>query len=150
MRKLRFLLSVLALSLCSELMAQTAPYQVGVCDWMVLKRQKLGQFSLARELACDGVELDMGGLGQRELFDNKLRDASVNVQRRQKTFEAFSKLPEEFVAEDVMRCFSLKTDSAMYMRIKRLQQDNLVEKVGEYVENGKSKARYRKTGVLMC
>ena len=83
-------------------------------------------------------------------FDNKLRDASVNVQRRQKTFEAFSKLPEEFVAEDVMRCFSLKTDSAMYMRIKRLQQDNLVEKVGEYVENGKSKARYRKTGVLMC
>lgn len=74
MRKLRFLLSVLALSLCSELMAQTAPYQVGVCDWMVLKRQKLGQFALARELACDGVELDMGGLGQRELFDNKLRD----------------------------------------------------------------------------
>lgn len=49
-------------------------YHVGVCDWMVLKRQKLGEFQLARELGADGVELDMGGLGQRELFDNKLRD----------------------------------------------------------------------------
>lgn len=49
-------------------------YHVGVCDWMVLKRQKLGEFLLARELGADGVELDMGGLGQRELFDNKLRD----------------------------------------------------------------------------
>ena len=49
-------------------------YHVGVCDWMVLKRQKLGEFQLAHELGADGVELDMGGLGQRELFDNKLRD----------------------------------------------------------------------------
>ena len=49
-------------------------YHVGLCDWMVLKRQKLGEFQLARELGADGVELDMGGLGQRELFDNKLRD----------------------------------------------------------------------------
>ena len=49
-------------------------YHVGVCDWMVLKRQKLGEFALAHELGADGVELDMGGLGQREMFDNKLRD----------------------------------------------------------------------------
>ena len=49
-------------------------YQVGVCDWMILKRQKLGQFDLARQLAADGVELDMGGLGQRDHFDNQLRD----------------------------------------------------------------------------
>ena len=49
-------------------------YQVGVCDWMVLKRQKLGAFELAKQLGCDGIELDMGSLGQREAFDNKLRD----------------------------------------------------------------------------
>ncbi len=50
-----------------------ADRHVGICDWMVLKRQKLGQFALARQLGADGVELDMGGLGQRETFDNKLR-----------------------------------------------------------------------------
>ena len=49
-------------------------YQVGVCDWMVLKRQKLGAFELAKQLGCDGIELDMGSLGQREAFDNKLRN----------------------------------------------------------------------------
>ena len=38
-------------------------YQIGVCDWMVLKRQKLGEFKLAKELGCDGIEMDMGGLG---------------------------------------------------------------------------------------
>ena len=49
-------------------------YQVGVCDWMILKRQKLGEFSRAREIGADGVELDMGGLGNRAAFDNQLRD----------------------------------------------------------------------------
>lgn len=49
-------------------------YKVAVCDWMILKRQKLGAFQLASELGCDGVELDMGSLGKRETFDNKLLD----------------------------------------------------------------------------
>jgi len=49
-------------------------YKVGVCDWMILKRQKLGEFDLARQIGSDGVEMDMGGLGQREMFDNKMRD----------------------------------------------------------------------------
>ena len=66
------LLSLLIL-LPHPLTAQQQRYHVGLCDWMILKRQKLGEFALARELGADGVELDMGPLGQRELFDNKLR-----------------------------------------------------------------------------
>ena len=49
-------------------------YRVAACDWMMLKRQKIGEFKLAREIDADGVEMDMGPLGQRVLFDNKLRD----------------------------------------------------------------------------
>ena len=56
-----------------SLMAQTR-YRVAACDWMMLKRQKIGEFQLAREIGADGVEIDMGPLGQRVLFDNKLRD----------------------------------------------------------------------------
>lgn len=59
----------------SLVMAQER-YHVGVCDWMILKRQKLGAFELARTIGCDGIELDMGGLGNRDAFDNKLRDDS--------------------------------------------------------------------------
>ena len=57
------------------LMAQQR-YRVAACDWMMLKRQKIGEFKLAREIGADGVEMDMGPLGERVLFDNKLRDAN--------------------------------------------------------------------------
>ena len=83
-------------------------------------------------------------------FDNKLKDASVNVLRRQKTFEGFARLPEEFTTDDVVRCFQLKNLSAAYMRISRLQKDHLIEKSEDYVDGNVTKARYRKTGVLMC
>jgi len=47
--------------------------KISVCDWMILKRQKIGEFELAHELGAEGVEMDMGSLGQRDSFDNKLR-----------------------------------------------------------------------------
>ena len=75
MKKYRnFFLGVLVSILMGAETAMAQSYQVGVCDWMILKRQKLGAFDLARQLGCDGVEMDMGGLGQREQFDNKMRD----------------------------------------------------------------------------
>ena len=63
--------------LLSEVMMAQKRYQIGVCDWMVLKRQKLGEFKLARELGCDGLEMDMGGLGRRDSFDNKIRQPEM-------------------------------------------------------------------------
>jgi hypothetical protein len=82
-------------------------------------------------------------------FDNKLRDASVNARRQQKTIEAFALLPEEFTVDDAMRCFSQSSDKATRVKIGRLIKDHLVEKVDEFVENGTTKARYRKTGIMM-
>lgn len=46
-------------------------YKVAACDWMMLKRQKIGSFKLMKELKGDGVEMDVGGLGARDTFDNK-------------------------------------------------------------------------------
>jgi hypothetical protein len=80
-------------------------------------------------------------------FDNKLRDANVNIQRRQKTIEAFNRLPEEFTNEDVMRCFGLGSDSSARKRTSRLIRDHLVEKINE--ERGGVQALFRKTGVVI-
>ncbi|MDE3067135.1 MAG: sugar phosphate isomerase/epimerase [Verrucomicrobiota bacterium] len=55
-------------------------YKIGVCDWMLLKRQKVGAFPLAGEIGVDGVEVDMGGLGNRPTFDNHLADAKIRRQ----------------------------------------------------------------------
>ncbi len=49
-------------------------YKIAVCDWMILKRQKAEAFKLAGEIGADGLEVDMGSLGDRQTFDNKLLD----------------------------------------------------------------------------
>jgi sugar phosphate isomerase/epimerase len=55
-------------------------YKIGVCDWMILKRQKLGAFQLTKDLGADGVEVDMGGLGDRDTFDSQLGKPEVRQQ----------------------------------------------------------------------
>ena len=80
-------------------------------------------------------------------FDNKLKDASVNVQRRQKTFEAFDRLPDEFTIEDVVRCFNLGSSASARKKVTRLCRDHLIEKVSE--EKGGQKALFQKTGNIM-
>ncbi len=62
-------------------------YKVAVCDWMILKRQKIGSFQLAHELGCDGIEIDMGGLGKREMFDNKFREEHFQKLFKEKSAE---------------------------------------------------------------
>jgi sugar phosphate isomerase/epimerase len=55
-------------------------YKIAVCDWMILKRQKLGAFQLAKDIGADGVEVDMGSLGQLETFDSPI---TTNAELRQ-------------------------------------------------------------------
>ena len=64
-------LVALPIGVCAQ---QQQQYRVAACDWMMLKRQKLGEFQLAKDINADGVEVDMGPLGKRVLFDNKLRE----------------------------------------------------------------------------
>ena len=82
-------------------------------------------------------------------FDDQLRDISVNAHRQQKTIDAFNSLPEEFTVEDAKRCFSLTNEPAARMKISRLMKDHFVEKAGDFVENGTTKAVFRKTGRVM-
>ena len=116
-------------------------FETDEVDW------KLAELIVNMQYAC---QRHYFGAMAEAYFDNKLKDASVNVQRRQKTYEGFDRLPEVFTTDDVMRCFQLKNASAAYMRISRLQRDHLIEKDEDFVDGGTTKSRYRKTGVLMC
>ena len=82
-------------------------------------------------------------------FDNRLRDAAVNVRRKQKTYDGFERLPESFTSEDVMRCFNMGSEGSARMKISRFLQDHLIEKIEEPKGKASSKAKYRKTGVVM-
>ena len=79
----RLLTAFLLFAVCSvevaPLLAAESPYKVAVCDWMILKRQKLGAFERTHEIGADGIELDMGSLGNRPTFESKLMDP---IERR--------------------------------------------------------------------
>lgn len=47
---------------------------------MILKRQRLGAFQLTKDIGADGLEVDMGSLGNRETFENQLTDPAVRRQ----------------------------------------------------------------------
>ena len=89
-----------------------------------------------------------GALAEK-YFDDKTRDAAANVQRRAKTVEAFNRLPEEFTIDDVVQCFALKNNTSARSRVVRMMKDGLVMKADEYVDNGTTKAMYKKTGTAM-
>jgi len=55
-------------------------YKIALIDLMLLKRQKLGAVTLTGELGADGLEIDMGSLGNRETFENVLADTMVRNQ----------------------------------------------------------------------
>jgi sugar phosphate isomerase/epimerase len=68
-------------------------YKVAVVDLMILKRQKLGALPLTKEIGADGVEIDMGGLGNRPTFENKLLVDSVRKQFMEKAKELGLEIP---------------------------------------------------------
>ena len=115
-------------------------FETDEVDW------KLAELIVNMQFAC---QRHYFGAMAEAYFDNKLKDASVNVQRKQKTYESFARLPETFTIDDVMRCFGLKNNTSARARVFRLMKDRLAEKVEEFVENGTTKARYRKTGTVM-
>jgi L-ribulose-5-phosphate 3-epimerase len=55
-------------------------YKIAVVDLMILKRQKLGALQLTKDIGANGVEIDMGGLGQRETFDSQLAKPEIRQQ----------------------------------------------------------------------
>ena len=110
-------------------------FETDETDW------KLAELIVNIQYACQRHYF--GALAET-YFDNKHREAAVNVQRRQKTIDAFSRLPEEFTNDDVMRCFNMSSPSSARTRASRLLRDHLIEKIRE--ERGGVKALFRKTG----
>ena len=68
-------------------------HKIAIVDLMILKRQKLGAFQLAKDIGADGVEVDMGGLGERETFDNQLTNAATRQQFLDKARELGLEIP---------------------------------------------------------
>ena len=115
-------------------------FETDEVDW------KLSELIVNIQYAC---QRHYFGAMAETYFDNKNREASVNVKRQPRTVEAFNRLPDEFTPEDVMRCFSLATDGAVHSKTRRLLDDHLIEKVSDSRKSGSGKTLYRKTGSII-
>ncbi|WP_028908692.1 BT4734/BF3469 family protein [Xylanibacter ruminicola] len=115
-------------------------FETDATDW------KLAELIVTIQYACQRHYF--GALAEK-YFDDKTRDAAANTPRRAKTIEAFNRLPEEFTIDDVIQCFALKNNTSARTRVVRMMKDNLVVKVDEFVDNGTTKAMYKKTGMAM-
>ena len=109
-------------------------------DW------KLAELIVNIQYAC---QRHYFGAMAENYFDNEVKEASVNVKRQQKTFDAFNRLPDEFTVDDVMRCFSMSNNGSARKKITRLLKDHLIEKMEEFCENNTHKAKYKKTDTMM-
>ena len=114
-------------------------FETDEVDW------KLAELIVNIQYAC---QRHYFGAMAENYFDNKNRDASMNVRRQQKTIEAFNRLPETFTNEDVMRCFNLSSEGAVHSKTRRLMDDHLIMKVNDSRTNG-GKTLYRKTGSII-
>ena len=82
-------------------------------------------------------------------FDNQTKELVANTPRRQKTIEAFNRLPEEFTSEDVMRCFGLANINSTTTKLARLTKDHLIERITSNQKKKMEKVIYRKTNVAI-
>jgi hypothetical protein len=118
----------------------TGEFETDEIDW------QLAELIVNMQYAC---QRHYFGAMAEAYFDNKDREIATNVRHQQKTIEAFNRLPEEFTADDIMRCFGLEGESSARGRARTLIADHLAVKTGEYKDNGKVKSMYRKTGTVM-
>ena len=118
----------------------TGEFETDEVDW------RLAELIVNMQYAC---QRHFFGAMAEAYFDNKNREMATNVRHKQNTIEAFGRLPEVFIIDDVIRCFSMKDNNSATSRVGRLIRDRYVEKVEEFIENGTTKAKYKKTGKLM-
>ena len=94
-------------------------YHIALCDWMILKRQKLGAFQLTKDIGADGVEVDMGSLGQRETFASALTNSVTREQFLNKARELNLEIASIAMSGFYAQSFAERTN------VTRLVQDCL-------------------------
>lgn len=81
----------------------------------------------------------VGAIAEKYHEEKAVIEAS-NHRLQPRTKEAYLKLPDIFVMEDVMKCYGYTSIGGGCSRLKRLVDDNLAEKIRQ----GENKGKYRK------
>ena len=114
----------------------TGTYEVDEKDWKLC--EMIARIQYATQQHFFGVMAE-------KYFDDMNNDAQISgVRHQKKSVEGYNRLPEVFTQEDVKRCFGYKDlGSAVYMKIKRLMDDHVAEKITSGEDSGKYRKKNR-------
>ncbi len=111
----------------------TGEYEVDEIDWKLC--ELIARIQYATQQHFFGVLAE-------KYFDDMNGDVQITGKRhQQKSVDGYNRLPDVFTLEDVKKSFGYKEDgSAVYMKVKRLEDSKMIEKI----ETGENAGKYRK------
>ena len=110
----------------------TGEYEVDDTDWKLC--ELIARIQYATQQYFFGVLAE-------KYFDDMNSDSQFSgVRHQQKSVVGFNSLPDVFTRDDIRRCFGKDSHQYIYLKIKRLTDEHLIEEINE----GEDKGKFRK------
>ena len=115
----------------------TGEYEVDDTDWKLC--ELIARIQYATQQYFFGVLAE-------KYFDDMNSDAQFSgVRHQQKSVVGFNSLPDVFTRDDIKRCFGKDSKQYIYLKIKRLTDEHLIEEINE----GEDKGKFRKLNKIL-
>ena len=108
-------------------------YEVDETDWKLCELVARIQYATQQHFF---------GVMAEKYFDDMNNDVQITGKRhQQRSVDGYNRLPDVFTKEDVMKCFGYNSDDSVKTKLRRLLENNLVEKIIEGDDKGSYKKR---------
>ena len=108
-------------------------YEVDETDWKLC--ELIARIQYATQQHFFGVMAE-------KYFDDMNNDVQITGKRhQQRSVDGYNRLPDVFTKEDVMKCFGYNSEDSVKTKLRRLLENNLVEKIIEGDDKGSYKKR---------
>ena len=116
-------------------------YEVDETDWKLC--ELIARIQYATQQHFFGVMAE-------KYFDDMNNDVQISGKRHaQKSVDGYNRLPDVFTKEDVIKCFGYDNDSSAKVKIKRLQDDGIIEMANKVFKNGRTHFEYKKVKLMI-
>ena len=110
----------------------TGEYEVDDTDWKLC--ELIARIQYATQQHFFGVMAE-------KYFDDMNNDVQISGKRHfAKSLEGYSRLPEIFSKEDMIRCFGYTKEKSVYKKLQRLTSEKVIVQITE----GENKGKYQK------
>ena len=119
----------------------TGEYEVDETDWKLC--ELIARIQYATQQHFFGVMAE-------KYFDDMNNDVQISGKRHiQKSVDGYNRLPDIFTKEDVIKCFGYDKETSAKVKIKRLQDDGIIEVVNKVFKNGRTHYEYKKVKLMV-